>query len=185
MQPADITQILNSYQTGQPELMEQLFPIVYHELRRTAHNQLKHAWSVDTICTTALVNEAYIKLVNNQKSLPTSRAHFFAIAATAMHQILINYAEQKTAQKRGRDWKQVTSDEAVLKAEFDIETLLDIDKALDQIKELDEELARLVELRFFAGMTDNEIAQLFRITDRTVRRNWVKAKALLAQALQP
>lgn len=184
MSAIDITQLLAAYQRGQPEAMERLFSLVYQELRRIAHRQLKNVWSLETICTTALVNEAYLKLVNHQNCKVSDRAHFFALAATAMRQILINYAEQKQADKRGGQWQQVTYEQALLTPDLNMETLLAVDSALKTLKDIDEDLARLVELRFFAGMTEAEIACVFAVTERTVRRNWKKAKALLVQALK-
>ena len=181
---AEFTQLLSDCQKGETGSMEYLFPVVYQELRDIARQQLRKAWSVETISTTALVNEAYLKLVNHQQSSPSNRAHFFAIAATTMRHVLINYAEQKQAQKRGGDWQQVTFNDAAIKEEKNTNTLLAVNEALAQVKMVDGELARLVELRFFAGMTESEIAALFDLSERSVRRNWIKAKALLAKALE-
>lgn len=180
----EFTQLLNDIQNVESDAMDLIFPAVYQELRRIAHQQLNRAWSMDTLCTTALVNEAYLKLVHQKNFCPANRSHFFAVAATAMRHMLINYAEQKQAQKRGGDWQQVTFDESGLRSETNINTLIAVNEALEQVKQVDETLARLTELRFFAGMTESEIAVLFDLSERSVRRNWIKAKALLVKALQ-
>lgn len=124
-----------------------------------------------------------MKLINAQKLEIVNRAHFFALAATAMRQILINYAEQKKAQKRGGDWLQVTYQETLLQSQHKLETLLSINEALDQVRAIDAKLADLVELRFFAGLTEVELAEIFGVNERTLRRNWTKAKVLLAKVL--
>ncbi|MDN3638613.1 ECF-type sigma factor [Simiduia curdlanivorans] len=179
----DITQLLNEHLQGKDDVLDRIFPVVYEELRKIARSQLRKVWSVDTICTTALVNEAYLKLLNNQQAQPGNREHFFAIAATAMRHVLINYAEQKNAQKRGGDWQQVTYAEADLQGDHNVSTLLAVNDALEEIRAIDAQLARLVEMRFFGGMNEAEIALVFAVNERTVRRNWQKAKALLSQAL--
>lgn len=179
----DITQLLNDHLRGHDEVLDHLFPVVYQELRKIARNQLRKVWAVDTICTTALVNEAYLKLLNNQQAQAGNREHFFAIAATAMRHVLINYAEHKQAQKRGGDWQQVTFDEAGLQGAQNVSTLLAVNDALEEIRALDEDLARLVEMRFFGGMNETEIAVVLAVNERTVRRNWQKARTLLSQCL--
>jgi RNA polymerase sigma factor (TIGR02999 family) len=164
--------------------MDQLFPLVYQQLRQIAQQQLRKTWAVETICTTALVNEAYLKLVNQQPASLANRTHCFAIAATAMRHILINYAEQKRAKKRGGDRQQVTFNDPADSGENNLNTLIAVNEALEQVKMVDEDLARLVELRFFAGMSEAEIALLCDCSERSVRRNWKKAKALLVKALE-
>ena len=180
----EFTQLLNEFPKGKTDVMDRLFLAAYQELRTIARQQLHKAWSVETLCVTALVNEAYLKLAKLQQFSPASRAHFFAIAATAMRHILINCAEQKQAQKRGGDWHQVALSDVAMVGEQNINALLAVNKALDLVKVVDESLVRLIELRFFAGMTEAEIALIFDISERSVRRNWKKAKALLAKALE-
>ncbi len=181
----DITRLLSDYQSGNEEAINDLFPAVYQELHAIANRQLRKSWSVETICATVLINESYLKLIQGQQVDFTDRAHFFAIAATAMRQIILNYAAQKQTAKRGADWKRVTVEEALLVDEHHADTLLSIGLALEQVASIDEQLAHLVEMRFFAGMTETEIASVQGVSDRTVRRNWIKAKALLMQALAP
>jgi RNA polymerase sigma factor (TIGR02999 family) len=180
----EFTQLLNDCQQGCNDKMNQLFELVYQQLRQIAQQQLRKVWSVETICTTALVNEAYLKMVDHQQFSPANRAHFFAIAATAMRHILINYAEQKQAKKRGGDWQQVTFNDPAGDGENNLTTLIAVNEALSQVNNVDESLARLVELRFFAGMNEAEIALLYDCSERTVRRDWKKAKALLVKALE-
>ncbi len=180
----EITQLLLDHQDGKTEAIEKLYPVIYNELHRIAHRQLNNAWDINTICTTALVNEAYIKLIGFDKSKVSSREHFFAIAAKAMRQIILNYAEKKRSKKRGGDWKRVTGIDNLNQSEQDFETLLSVDRALKELEQIDQNLAQLVELRFYAGMTEEELAQVFEVTTRTVRRNWKKAKAFLAQTMQ-
>ncbi|PKG97037.1 RNA polymerase subunit sigma-70 [Paraglaciecola sp. MB-3u-78] len=172
---------------GEVETTELLFPIVYGELKKIAHNQMRNAWSMHTLQTTALINETYLKLLGQPNANGTNKSHFFAICAKAMRQILINYAEQKSAQKRGGYMRAVTYNEVVhqseTQAEFSIDTLLSVDQALQQLEDIDEHLSKLVELRFFAGLTETEIAKMFDVSERTVRRDWVKAKALLSYTL--
>lgn len=179
----NFTQILSTYQQGDEQALEKLFPVIYNELRSIAHRQLGKVWAVETICTTALVNEAYLKLAGNNNLVSHDRNHFFAIAAKAMRQILINYSKQKQTQKRGVEWQKTDNVDNLVQSGNKIEELIAIDQALTELEEIDPELSRLVELRFFAGMTEVEVAQILGISDRSVRRNWQKAKVLLANAI--
>jgi len=175
--------ILSNYRNGDQEALNELFPVIYKELRKIAHQQLGKVWAVDTICTTALVNEAYLKLIGNENLQSQDRTHFFAIAAKAMRQILINYSKQKQTAKRGADAQVTSSVEEISDDASSLEEVIAIDKALTELEVLDPNLAKLVELRFFAGMTEVEAAEVLEVSDRTVRRNWLKAKMLLAKAM--
>ena len=179
----NFTQMLSNCQQGDENALEKIFPIIYQELRNIAHRQLGNVWSVETICTTALVNEAYLKLSGSEKFVSQDRNHFFAIAAKAMRQILINYSKQKQTQKRGAEWQKTSNVEELRQDEKNIDELIAIDRALTELETFDPELGRLVELRFFAGMTEVEVAELLGMSDRSVRRNWQKAKVLLANAI--
>ncbi|MFT6267478.1 MAG: RNA polymerase sigma factor (TIGR02999 family) [Alphaproteobacteria bacterium] len=184
----DFNELLRGSEKGDAEKTAYLFPIVYEELKRIAHNQMRGAWSVQTMQATALINEAYLKLLGHQKHHCADKSHFFAICAKAMRQILINYAQQKNAQKRGSERDRVTYSEEILQLDqqeaYSFETLLTVDRALVELSEVDEHLSQLVELRFFAGMTESDIASMSGVSERTVRRDWKKAKALLSQALK-
>lgn len=164
--------------------IQKLYPILYAELRRLAHSQLRGAWNIETMCTTALVNEAYLKLAQYQQKPAQSRSHFFAIAAQAMRQIIINYAESKQTAKRGGGWQQVTLADIDKSPDYNLTILVRLNESLNEIQALDKELASIIEMRFFAGMTELEIADVMGVSDRTVRRSWKKARALLAQTLE-
>lgn len=179
-----VTELLINYREGDEKLLPELFNQVYGELRKIAAREKRRFVNADTINTSALVNEAYLKLFNMDNLALENRAHFFAISAMAMRQILINYVEQKNALKRGGDQLRVTLATMANTREMDIETLLSINNALEKLKDIDEKLASLVEMRFFAGMSETEIATVMNTTERTVRRNWSKAKALLQNILE-
>ncbi len=164
--------------------VDRLLPEVYSELQKIAHAQLNRMWNLETINTTVLVHEVYLKLAASKDCQFVDRAHFLALASKAMRHILINYAEKKLSQKRGGLWKKVTLEEALNVADVSLDTFLEINKGLVKLEELDPKLASLVEMRFYAGLTEGEIADVQGVSERTVRRNWRKAKAMLAIALQ-
>ena len=171
--------------------LERVLPLVYGELRRIARRELRRERSDHTLSTTALVNEAYLKLVDQTRAGWTNRAHFLAVAAQAMRRILVDYARRHRAAKRGGAQRPLTLDDAApggdaaTVADERAELLVALDGALTQLAELDPRLARVVECRFFGGLTEQETAAALGITDRTVRRDWVKAKGWLYQALAP
>ncbi len=173
----------SSFQVAQQNSLDHLYPIIYKELHQIAHRQLNNAWGVDTVCTTDLVSEAYLKLIHLKMDQINDKKHFFAIAATAMRQIIINYAEKKRSLKRGGNWQKTTLAELAIVKEQEIETLILINKALKDLSKIDKDLCQLVELKFFAGLNESEISELFQISTRTVRRNWTKAKALLSKIM--
>lgn len=179
----DVTKLLIDGRNGNADALDEIYPQVYEELYRIARGQLRRMWNMGTINTTALVNEVYLKLVDQTQCQWVDRVHFLALSAKAMRQILINYAEQKRAQKRGGDWQRVTFEDALAAPLINAETLLAVEDVLQQLATLDEGLCRLVELRFFGGLTEAEIACVLGVTERTVRRKWRKAKAVLAHML--
>ncbi len=181
----EITDLLMAMQRGTPDAMNRLFPRVYDELRDIAHRQLRKLRPGQTLNTTALVHEVYLKLVDQTQAGWKDRAHFFAVSALAIRQILVNYAQRQGAQKRGGGWQRLSLDEARLAPDERADVLLALDEALQQLAALDERLSRVVDYRFFGGLTEKEIAHVLGVTERTVRRDWRKAKALLAQALAP
>jgi RNA polymerase sigma factor (TIGR02999 family) len=180
----DITGLLVAWRGGNQAAFDSLLPVIYDELRRIAHRQLSLERSDHTLGTTALVNEAYLKLIDQTRAQWADRAQFFAIAARAMRRILVDYARQHRAQKRGGGREQVSLDDAMLTADQRAETLVALDAALDRLAQLDARLSDVVECRFFGGLTEEETAAALGVTDRTVRRDWVKAKAWLQQALE-
>ena len=181
---ADITAQLQAWVAGEPTARETLFPLVYDELRRIAHRQLQREWDGHTLDTTALVHEAYLKLVDQTRAGFTDRAHFFAVAANAMRRILVDYARRYLADKRGGAPRRVTLTDDMLVAEERADTLLAINEALLELSRIDERLSSVVECRFFGGLTEEETADVLGVTARTVRRDWTKAKGWLHRTLK-
>ena len=181
-QPTSITELLDDLRGGRREAFDQILPLVYQELRRAARRELAVRPS-DTLSTTALVHELYLKFSRAQRADWRNRSHFLSVAAVAMRHILVDRARRRTAEKRGGPQRQVTLDDNLIAADSQAESLLELHEALDQLALLDPRLARVVECRFFGGMTEQETADALRVTERTVRRDWIKARALLYQAL--
>lgn len=179
----DITQLLGAYRSGRKEVLDELYPLIYSELRGIARQQLGRSWNVDTLCATLLVNESYLKLLGGSSVTFADRVHFFSLASRAMRQIVLNYAESKSSQKRGADWQRVTLEQTLAAPTPGVEQVIEVGYALQEIERIDPKLAQLIEMKFFAGMTEVEIAEVQEVSDRTVRRNWLKAKALLTQTL--
>ncbi|HEX5122643.1 MAG TPA: ECF-type sigma factor [Rhodanobacteraceae bacterium] len=181
--PGQLTDLLNAAQLGDVEAAEQAYDIVYAELRERASQSLRRAPGA-TLTPTALVSETYLRLSDYQRNPVRDRSHFFALAARAMRQIVIEHARRRGAQKRGGDQRMVEVDAAFDLASADLTEVLEIDTALRALEQSDAELARLVELYFFAGLTFDEIAAMNDSSERTVRRNWELAKAFLRRELQ-
>jgi RNA polymerase sigma factor (TIGR02999 family) len=171
--------------TGVPVSLDALFPIVYDELRRLARGQLKREPSDNTLTTTALVHEAYLRLADHTRVGWQGRAHFLGVAAIAMRRILVDHARRHRARKRGRGLRIVTLEEMEIAAEDQAELLTSVDDALTSLGQLDARQARVVECRFFGGMTEEETAEALGIGLRTVKRDWAKAKSWLYQAIYP
>lgn len=180
----DITGLLLAWRGGDPTALDRLFALVYDELRRIAHHQLGRERNEHTLGTTALVHEAYLKLVDQTRAKYEDRSHFFAVAARAMRRILVDYARRHRALKRGGAPARVSLSDATLVADERADTLVALDEALTGLAEVDERLCRVVECRFFGGLTEEETAEALAVTARTVRRDWVKAKGWLSQALR-
>lgn len=183
LQNADITTQLRAWRAGDPSARDALFPLVYEELRRIARRQLRRERDGHTLDTTGLVHEAYLKLVDQTRAEFADRSHFYAVAASAMRQVLVDYARRYRADKRGGAPQRVSLTDAMLVAEERADTLVALDDALRQLEGVDERLSRVVECRFFAGLTEEETAQVLGVTARTVRRDWTKAKGWLHRTL--
>jgi RNA polymerase sigma factor (TIGR02999 family) len=168
---------------GEPDAFHALFPLVYRELRVMAHRQLVKGRPDQLLDTTGLVHEAYLKLVDQTQSTWQDRRHFFAVAATAMRQVIIDAARRRRAQKRGGHVETSVLDEARVGLDGRAEEILAIDEALGRLAELNERLVRVVELRFFGGLSVEEAAQVLDVTERTVKRDWRKARAFLYHQL--
>jgi RNA polymerase sigma factor (TIGR02999 family) len=179
----EVTELLTELRDGRKEAVDRLLPVVYEELRRVARRQLGHGRTRETVGTTALVHEAYIKLVDQTRVGWHDRAHFFAVAAMAMRQILIDQARRRGALKRGGAQRRIMLDETMITVDDQAESLLALDQALSRLATFDDRLARVVECRFFGGLTEEETAVVLGVTARTVRRDWVKAKGLLYHEL--
>lgn len=182
-QHADITTQLRAWQAGDPSARERLFPLVYDELRLIAHRQLQRERPGHTLDTTALVHEAYLRLAGSTSQDFSDRAHFFAMASTAMRRILVDYARRYRTEKRGAAPRRVSLTDTMLVAEERADTLLAVDEALVELARIDARLSRVVECRFFAGLTEEETAETLGVTSRTVRRDWTKAKGWLLRTL--
>jgi RNA polymerase sigma factor (TIGR02999 family) len=162
--------------------LEEAFAASYEELRRLARRQLRRLRPGQTLTTTALVHEAFVKLVKGPVR-PEDRVHFFALAARAMRQILVDYARRRASGKRGAGMRPTTLDAEAIPVDAIADEMLGIDRALTRLEAVDERLARVVEWRFFGGMSEDEVAEILGLTTRTVRRDWRKARAFLYREL--
>ncbi len=179
---ATVPQLREELRAGRTEALDQILPLVYDELRRTARRELAVRPS-DTLSATGLVHELYLKFSRSEGAGWQNRAHFLSVAAIAMRHILVDRARRRTAEKRGGAQRPITLDDGLVDGSHDPESLLELDEALNDLEKLDERLARVVECRFFGGMTEEETAEILGITARTVRRDWTKARAILYRAL--
>ena len=182
--PGDITELLLSLEQDRERAVDLLFPRVYDELRAIAGARLRAERAGHTLSATALVHEAYLKLVNQSRVDWKNRAHFFAVAARAMRRILIDYAEARHAGKRGGGAEFVTLGEESASRDSNLDELLAIDQAMTRLAGLDERQARVVELRFFGGMTLEEIAEVLGVSLASVNRDWRTARAFLTAELR-
>ena len=185
MQPSEgITQLLIDWSKGDQAALERLMPLVYSELRRLASNYLRRERGEHTLQPTALVNEAYLKLVDQRNAKWQNRAHFFGISAQLMRRILVDHARQHQAVKRGGSGQRrvsITSVEKIAKPEVD---LLALNEALDELAKMDPQQSRIVELKFFGGLSIDEIAEVLGIGHATVERDWKMARAWLRRQLE-
>ena len=175
----NVTQLLAEWSKGDRGALEAMLPLVYDELRRIAANRLRHERPGHTLQPTALVNEAYLRLIEQERADWKNRAQFFGIAAEMMRRILINHAVAKQAAKRGGDAIKVSLSAAENRAAEDDINLLALDEALKRLAAFDERKSRIVELKFFAGLSIEEIAEVLEISHATVEREWAMARAWL------
>jgi len=182
----DVTRLLESLRSGERGALDALFPLVYGELRRLARRQLSRERPGHTLDSVALVNEAYLKLVDQGNVRWENRAHFFAVSARAMRAILVDHARARNAAKRGGGGAVVPLDDvAELLSDEQAEHVEQLDEALTQLSGVNEEASRAVECLYFGGLTLEETAEALSLSVATVRRRWSFAKAWLARALQP
>ena len=183
MPSADITALLARIDAGEPGAVDAILPHVYGELEQMARRQLRGERRNHTLDTSALVHEAYVRLVAQDESGWQNRAHFLGVAALAMRRILMNYARQRAAEKRGGGQPLATFDDGAQGRVARSDELLALDEALTRLAERSERAARVVELWFFGGLTQTEIAEVLGISEPTVRRDWRAARAWLNHAL--
>jgi RNA polymerase sigma factor (TIGR02999 family) len=177
---SEVTRVLESVEGGDPKPAEALLPLVYEELRRLAASRMGQESTAQTIQPTALVHEAWLRLVGGEsKTRFANQAHFFAAAAEAMRRILIERARRKLAQKRGARQERLALDEVEIAVDATDDTLLLVNEALEKLKLEDPRAAELVNLRFFGGLTLNDAGQVMGISERTARRTWAFARAWL------
>ena len=180
-----ITRLLLDWDgAGEPDSMDRLLPLVYDELHRIAHRHLALEQVGHTLVTTALVHEAYLRLVDQTRVRWVDRSHFFAVAARVMRRVLVDYARRYRAAKRGAGARPVDLDAVEVPLAERSESLIALDEALERLADLNPRLSRIVECRFFAGMTEEETAEALGVTERTVRRDWVKARGWLSRELE-
>jgi RNA polymerase sigma-70 factor, ECF subfamily len=177
------TALLATADSGDGVALERLVPLLYDELRAMAHRELARERRNETLQTTALVHEAYLKLVDDSRVTRRGRAYFFAAAARAMRQVLVDYARRRNAVKRGGGAQVLSLDEGQVAVDEFAAELLDLDRALEQLATLNPRHARVVECRFFAGMSVEETAESLGVSPRTVKYDWALARAWLFDAL--
>lgn len=177
--PGEITELLAEVRDGKPAAQSRLAELVYDELHRIASCYMRRERPDHSLQATVLVDDAYLHLVNQEERSWENRSHFFAVAAQIMRRILIDHARSRKAAKRGGGLAEIHLDDALVIAEDKFEELIAVDLALSRLAEWDARLARIVEMRFFAGLTEEEIAEALGISPRTVKRDWKVAKAWL------
>ena len=182
--PLEFSALLRAWRGGDESALERLTPLVYDELHRLAHGYMKRERPGHTLQTTALVNEAYIRLVDAKLVQWQDRAHFFGIAARLMRRILVDFARSRGYQKRGGRLRKVSLDEALLVSPEPQEDLVRLDDALKALEEFDARKARVVELRYFGGLSVEETAEVLKVSGITVMRDWNMAKLWLLKELK-
>ena len=181
--PKEITRLLVAWGDGDESALEELTPLVYEELHRLAHHYMGHERPGHTLQTTALVNEAYVRLIDWKNVHWQNRAHFFAVSAQLMRRILVDFARSRGYQKRGGGALAVTLDDAAVMSDEKGSDMVALDEALTSLAELDARQSKVVELRFFGGLSNEEAAEVLKVSPGTVRRDWSLARAWLHREL--
>jgi RNA polymerase sigma factor (TIGR02999 family) len=182
---AEITELLIAHGGGERGALERLVPLVYEDLKRIARAQLRRRGPADTLETAGLVNEAYLRLVDQTRATWRDRGHFFAVSALAMRQIVVDHARRRSRAKRGGDRVLVPLEDGNDPGTREAGRVLEIDMALDKLAAFDPRLAKVVECRYFAGLTEEETAEALGMSVRTAQREWCKARAWLRAELGP
>ena len=175
----EVTELLLAWSEGDQDALDRLMPLVYGELRQLAQSYMRRERAGHTLQTTALIHEAYLRLIDAKKTRLENRAHFFAVASRLMRQILVDFARSRGYQKRGGGAQQVALDDAMVIGQPRDEDLVALDEALTALAGVDERKARVVELRFFGGLTESEMSETLKVSPETVRRDWRLAKSWL------
>ena len=175
----EVTQLLQAWGTGDKEALDKLLPIVYEELHRLAARYMRKESPGHTLQTSALVNEAYMKLVDQKNVRWQNRAHFFGIAAQLMRRILVDHARSRARMKRGAGAQKLSLNEAAIVTTDSAEAFLSLDDALKRLSEMDPKKCRIVEMKIFSGLNMKEIAEIEKVSPSTIEREWRKAKAWL------
>jgi RNA polymerase sigma factor (TIGR02999 family) len=181
--PHDVTALLQAWRGGEEAALGELMPLVHGELQRLAHGYMRQEQVGHTLQTGALVNEVYLRLIHAQEVQWQDRAHFFALAANLMRRILVDYARTRSYQKRGGDLRKVSFDEALYIAQEPETDLVGLDNALKALEDFDPRKAKVVELRFFGGLSVDDTAEVLKVSPDTVKRDWRLAKVWLLAAL--
>jgi RNA polymerase sigma-70 factor (ECF subfamily) len=181
--PRNVTQLLKAWSHGEQEALDRLIPLVYHELHRLAHRYMGRERSAHTLQPTALVHEAYERLIDLKDMSWQNRAHFFAVSAQLMRRILVDYARSRRYSKRGGEWRQIPLTEAVAVFHDRRTDIVSLDDALQALAAFDPRKSRVVELRFFGGLTSKETAEVLNVSQETVLRDWRLAKVWLLRQL--
>ena len=179
----EVTQLLMAWNDGDQSALQRLIPLVHAELHRIARRYMRNERAGHTLQTSALINEAYLRLIDAQQVHWQNRAHFFGIAAQLMRRVLVDFARSRSYKKRGGGAHQVSLDETMVITEERGEDLVALDEALSALSELDERKGRVVEMRFFGGLSEKEIAEALTVSQETVRRDWRLAKSWLRRRL--
>ena len=180
--PGEVTRLLIAWRHGDDRALEEVIPLVYEELHRMAERHLRHERPGHTLQPTAIVNEAYLRLLSRQDENWQNRAHFFAVAAQSMRRILVDHARARQRKKRGGQGTRWLIDTVAITEPREVD-LIAVDDALLKLAELDPQRGRIVELRFFGGLTENDAAKVLGVSTRTIKRKWKLAKAFLYREL--
>jgi RNA polymerase sigma factor (TIGR02999 family) len=181
---SDVTEWLIAWGNGDQEALNKLIPLVYDELHRLAARYMRKENQDHTLQTSALLNEAYIKLVDQKKVRWQNRAHFYGVAAQVMRRVLLDHAKHRARAKRGGNLKKISLDEGMILSPERATELIALDTALNSLAELDQYKSRIVEMKFFGGLSNEEIAEVENVSSRTIEREWRKAKAWLHREIQ-
>jgi RNA polymerase sigma factor (TIGR02999 family) len=184
IEKSQITHLLHAWRCGDRDALDRLTPLIYDDLREVARRSIAHQRSHVTIQATSLVNETFLRLADGPNIEWTDRAHFFAVAAKVMRRILIDAARARNREKRGGGMEKVNYEEAVIPAPEDDRSVIALDDALNLLSQTDPRKAQVVEMRFFGGMTNDEIAEVLTISRDTVKRDWIFAKLWLAREIR-